>query len=146
MAGPPNSMRAASALARRSAPASVGPVDPDVEDALERRRVDECRRHADALGDEALPGLGERRHDAGEGHGIELVEAVAIEREERREHRGHLVGGGVGARDGPPGAGQSVVLEEADGDVRVADVGRQQLHRPYRSSRSAPLRHAGGRC
>ena len=121
-------------------------VDPHVEDALERRRVDERRRHADALGDEALPGLGERRHDAGEGDGIELVEAVAVEREERRQHRGHLVRGRVRPRDGPPGAGQSVVLEEADGDVRVADVGRQQLHRPYPSSRSAPLRHAGSRC
>ena len=40
------------------------------------------------------------------------------------------------ASTGAPRARQPVVPEEADRDVRVADVGRQQLHGPYRSSRS----------
>ena len=65
---------------------------------LEGGRLDERRGDADALGGEPLPRLGERRHDAGEGHGIQLVEAVPVEGEERGEHGGHLVRGGVGSR------------------------------------------------
>ena len=91
MAGPPNSIRAASALASRSAPASEGrsirTSRTPSSDAASTMRG----RHADALGDEALPGLGERRHDAGEGDGVELVEAMAVEREEAGEHGGDLV-------------------------------------------------------
>ena len=52
------------------------------------------------------------------------------------EHGRNFIGGRVRTRDGAPGARQSVVGEEPDRDVRVADVGRQQLHGPYRSSRS----------
>ena len=122
------------------------PVDVDRERALERGGVDDRRLDADPLRDEALPGLGQRRHDAGERHGVELVEAVGVERQQAGEHGGDLVGRRVCPRDGAPRARQPVVLEEADRDVRVADVGRQQLHGPYRSSRSCENGHAVVRC
>ena len=121
-----------------------GPVDADGEDALERGGVDDDRLEPDALGDEPLPRLGQGRHDAGDRHRVELVEPVRVEGEHPGEHRGDLVRGRVGARDGAPRARQPIVLEQADGDVRVADVGRQQLHAAYRSSRSDPHRPARG--
>ncbi len=144
MAGPPNSTRAARALASRSAPASAGRSMWIAERALERGGVDDRRLDADPLRDQALPGLGERRHDAGERHGVELVEAVGVERQQAGERGGDLVGRRICPRDGAPRARQPIVLEEADRDVRVADVGRQQLHGPYRSSRSCENGHARG--
>ena len=84
MAGPPNSIARGQRVGEPVGAGLRRPVDADVEDALQRRGVDDRRRHADPLGDEALPGLGQRRHDAREGDGVELVETMAVEREQAR--------------------------------------------------------------
>ena len=132
IAGPPNSIARRQRVGEPVGARLGRPVDPDVEGALQRGGVDDRRLDADPLRDEALPGLGQRGHDAGERHGVELVEPVAVECQQAREHGRDLVGRRICPRDGAPRARQTVVLEEADRDVRVADVGRQQLHGPYR--------------
>jgi hypothetical protein len=69
---------------------------------------------------------------------------VAVERQHPGHHRGDLVAGRSRAGDGAPRARQPIVLEEADGDVRVPDVRGEELHAGYRTSGRRRLRRAVG--
>ena len=79
-----------------------GAVDPNLERPGQRAGVHDRGLDADALCDQPLPGLGQRRDDAGQRHRVELIEAMRVEGEHPGQCCGDLVGRRVGPGDGAP--------------------------------------------
>ena len=115
-------------------------VDLDAKHVGQGGGVDDERLEADPGPNEALEGAGQGRHDRCQRDRLQLVQAMAVEREQVRGLRRDLVRRRAGVRRGTPRADQLPVGEEAEREVRVADIGGEELHAPHPTSRFAPSR------
>ena len=97
-------------------------------------------RHEDRDSPPEREGLHEgglRRHHGNEHRPARAVEAAAVEREEAVQQQLELVHGGGAVRPGPAGPHDRAAVHEAERDVRVADVDREQHAWIIRVPRSA---------
>ena len=122
-AGVPYSRAAASALTSRSAPDVARPVDADRERHRAGARDDE--RAVAPLGDR-LDRAGHGRDDRGERDRVDVGDGDPVEPEQPVEQQLELVGGRPRVRRGAPRGEQRAGPEQADRDVRVADVEGEQ--------------------
>ena len=116
-----------------------GAVDVDLEHAAQGGRVDDHRLHAEPLARQALERGGEGRDHRRERDGVEIGQSAPVEGQQLADRDRKLIGRGRRAARGAPGAGERPVLEEAEGQVRVADIGREKVHSSAILARTTPV-------
>ena len=80
------------------------------------------------------------------GNGLELVERVAVECQQRGRQRGELILGCAWQGGGAPRADELLAVEEAEREVRVADVDGEQLHAALSYQQAGALQTASVWC